>query len=141
MCRGVGMTTFNHQCKHQDGCWIATNAAPFGLLQDCFGGKIRPTDIDGVVERNGEFLFFEWKRNYIPLPTGQRILFERLSAKPGITVFVVWHDTDAPGSITKAGLFKNGRYKGEKETDLTGLRKACSQWFEDAETRYGRIRV
>ena len=126
--RGDG-TTLTWVCE-KSGCWIKRNAAPFELFEDCFGGKIRPTDIDGAVERNGHFLIFEWKRNGADIPTGQRIFFEKLSSKPGITVFVVWHDTATPSAITKAGMFKDGRWKGEKKTDLEGVRKACREWFE-----------
>ena len=122
-------TTFNHQCEGE-GCWITKNAAPFGALEDCFGGKIRPTDIDGIVERNGRFLIFEWKRDGVETPVGQKILFERLTMHGDITVFVVWHETDHPDVVTKAGMFKKGHWKGEKVTDLEGVQKACSQWFE-----------
>ena len=128
-------TTFNHKCD-VEGCWITKNAAPFGALKDCFGGKIRPTDIDGIVERNGHFLIFEWKRDGVPIPLGQKILFEKLTIHEDITVFVVWHEVNRPEIVTKAGMFKSGAWKGERATDLAGVRKACAQWFNRVQKSY-----
>ena len=45
---------------------------------------ISPTDIDGVIERKGFFIFMEYKRTGARFPEGQKILFEslvKLSAK------------------------------------------------------------
>ena len=40
--------------------------------------KITPTDIDGMIERKGFFIFMEYKQAGSIVPMGQRILFESL---------------------------------------------------------------
>ena len=48
--------TINDPVKFCAGLW------DWGILNGCFGDTlIKPTDIDGFVERNGKFLFFETK--------------------------------------------------------------------------------
>ena len=55
------------------------NLWDWGFLDECFPGtRIRVTDIDGLVERNGHFLLIEAKSPGKDIPTGQRILFDRL---------------------------------------------------------------
>lgn len=42
----------------------------------CFGnGKITPMDFDGVVERKGNFLVFETKDRFVPVPHGQLLTY------------------------------------------------------------------
>ena len=59
------------------------------------GSKIQLTDIDAVVERRDNFLFFETKNVGVPIPSGQRILLERLVqlGKGKITIFVLYGKT------------------------------------------------
>jgi hypothetical protein len=68
----------------------------WGFLDQCFPGtKIRVTDIDGFVERNGNFLVLEAKQPGLEIPKGQRILFENMQKTGLFTVVVVWGKKNA----------------------------------------------
>lgn len=41
------------------------------------GTKIMPTDIEGVIERGSQFLYFEFKTVGSTMPTAQRLMYER----------------------------------------------------------------
>lgn len=104
----------------------------WGILSGCFGEtKIRPTDVDGMVERNGHFLFLEAKSTGVTLPKGQQIMFSRLAAPKSFTVFVVHGDTNQPQRLT---VFHNGAWQQDRECDLQGFRRAVSRWWEMANT-------
>lgn len=109
--------TIHDRDKYRDAAW------DWGILDGCFGkGKIRPSDIDGVVERNGHFLFIEAKPPSKELSTGQSILFERLAAKPDITVLILWGEKEKPEEMWVVGF--------EKQTcTLQGVRRFCRSWY------------
>jgi hypothetical protein len=54
------------------------------------GDKVCPSDIDGVVERKGCFMFLEWKTGAEKVSGGQMIMLKALAKKPGIKVVVLW---------------------------------------------------
>jgi hypothetical protein len=56
-------------------------------------GRVAPSDLDSVLERNGRFLFMEYKPAGASLPMGQRIMLKNLVRGPkSIDVWVVWGD-------------------------------------------------
>jgi len=60
-------------------------------LNDCFPrAGIRVSDIDGMVEVSGHFLFIEWKHPNLDVPEGQLRALQRLSNLPRCTVLIVW---------------------------------------------------
>ena len=64
----------------RDGCFNERMRLRLGVYDHCFPGAIGLSDVDGAVELNGYFLLLEWKASAAPVPTGQRIMFERLTA-------------------------------------------------------------
>lgn len=58
-------------------------------INNAFPGAIRPTDIDGMVEINGNVLFLEQKGVGCPVTTGQARAFRELSKKDRVTVVVM----------------------------------------------------
>lgn len=69
------------------------------FLNPCFEGtRIRVSDIDGIVERKGHFLWIEVKpeRNddTYEVPRGQRYMHEALQRTGCFTVVTVWGHTD-----------------------------------------------
>jgi len=74
-------------------------------FNDCFApSRIRISDIDGIVERNGQFLVLDFKHPNATLNTGQRILYQQLARK-GFTVVVVYGTTtnDVPSENLRSG--------------------------------------
>ena len=68
------------------------NFFPWDRLNEAFiREKIKPTDIDGMVEQSGYFIFFEAKGpgSEYSLSKGQELALQRLAKIPGVTVLLV----------------------------------------------------
>lgn len=103
----------------------------FAVLDGCFGeGRIRPTDVDFLVERNGHFLFVETKSPGVAVPEGQRIMLEKLAQIPAFAVIIVW---GRPGEPSKLKLMWRGRIWEKEDANLDILREWCSSWFRFAD--------
>lgn len=87
------------------------------------------TDIDGCVEMNSRFLFLEWKNETHNgmIPTGQRIMFERLSRKDGVSVVALRGDPEIM-SINEMQVFHNGRMLPWEKIDLGGVKDKMVKW-------------
>ena len=109
-----------------DAIRVASFAWPFDFLKGCFGTTITPTDVDGMVERHGRFLFFEFKSRGVTLKDGQRIAFERLSALPGVTVVVLWGAKQNPRWMQ---VYRSGTVLLDTPTTVPGVRRFAAQWF------------
>ena len=98
----------------------------WAILDGCFGStRIRPTDIDGLVERNGKFLMLEAKGMGVAIPFGQRITFDSLVSTGVFTVVVVW---GTPGNVQHVQVWPDEvRAAGREE-----LRAIVSSWFRKA---------
>ena len=114
----------------KDGCYRRLGQPDLTLLDECFPGRIAMTDVDGLVEINGRFLFLEWKRQG-EVPAGQRIMFERLTRHPEFTVLVILGD---PASMAAAryDVFQGGRRRGWRDCDLPEIKRHVRAWAERA---------
>lgn len=107
----------------------------WGVLRGCFGDtKIEPTDIDGMVERHGQFLWFETKEPNVRIPDGQRITFTNAASTNFITVLVIWGH---PGEPQKMHSWWRDREKTYENTSLDRLREFVSNWYDWADTQNG----
>lgn len=123
-----------HQCD-RDGCY-ADGLPNWGMLEGCFGaGRIRPSDIDGVVDRNGRFLILESKRVGAQVKEGQHILFQSLAETGLFTVIVFFGDAAACTVKSARVYFPDGGYQPDAPCDLDGLRARCADWFARADQR------
>lgn len=112
---------------------------PWDWLNDCFAGKIQPTDIDGSVERNGFFLFLEGKSAGEHLPRGQEIYYKNLTKKlgHGSIVLILWADT--PGEPSSYYWISDGIAGKVKQCDRNVIRSLCRKWFDHAESHGKRL--
>jgi len=96
-------------------------------LGDALPGRVAPTDIDFLLETNGDFLVQEYKPAGVPVTKGQRIALKRLVRK-GFDVQVVWGDGDLldVGALDKYGLFTTRR-----DVPKAQLAQEVGQWFAD----------
>lgn len=106
----------------------------WSILNGCFGNtKIRVTDVDGMVERNGRFLFFETKQpSVMSIPRGQMMAYERLMRRGGAVFFVVWGQPGSPEAVqvtTQHGTLP------PQPCDLRGLRALTYRWFLKADAK------
>lgn len=119
----------------------AVELIDWGFLNDCFAGtNIKVSDIDGVVERNGSFLYLENKRHGESMKDGQRFTLEAF-AKEGHTVilvtgrpydaflmFEVWHRKN-----NKVVKLRPQKY----EQNVQGLKECVSAWYKHVDARRG----
>ena len=102
----------------------------FEIFEGCFGNtRIMPTDIDGCVERKGNFLILEYKPTNKVLTTGQRITLETFACNPLYTVIVIWHkpcDLHEHKEVTHIQILPNGKRISITENDL---RIFINKWF------------
>jgi hypothetical protein len=97
----------------------------WGFLNNCFKPtKIRVTDMDGLVERNGHFLLIEAKSLGKDIPIGQQILFNNLIKSDRWHVLILW---GAPNSPEKLQLW--GHHSAPKPTNETKVQKIVRRWF------------
>lgn len=75
---------FRHDCSKKD-CYYEQLPCWDDLIE-CFPRGIRPTDIDGMVEIQGNVLFLEEKRRGAGPDEGQRRALRAVSRRQGITV-------------------------------------------------------
>ena len=70
-----------------------------------------PCDLDGIAERNGQFLIMEWKKPGEKLSEGQKIMLKALAKKEGFIVTIIVGNTDEETviegywQVTKDGEF------------------------------------
>lgn len=104
----------------------------WAILEGCFGAtRIKPSDIDGFIERRGVCLFLEGKGLGVPLTTGQAIAFSSL-AKQGNTVIVFW---GKDREISKMRVITQSDPGIVKQCSLEDLRKAVKTWYAAASQR------
>lgn len=128
--------TIENPVAYLNGIW------DWKIFEGCFGiTKIKPTDIDGLVERHGFFLVFEAKQLNVPVKAGQEIMFNALINTKKFTVFVLWGEQNKPeemqifySSIAIANYIGWGFDK--KKATLEDVRRAVKLWFSYVDTHY-----
>ena len=116
---------------NQNGCFRKL-CPKLGVFDECFPGKIGMSDIDGVVEISGNFLFMEWKSDGGALRDGQRIMFERMSRlSPMITVIVVFGDPEEM-SVESIQVFEHGSKRPPEPCSLDVLKDRIKKWTSRA---------
>lgn len=115
--------TIEDPVRYVEGIW------DWGILKGCFGDtRIEPTDVDGLVERNGHFLLLEAKAPGVPVKQGQWWTFNALRNTGYFTIIVVWGQTNAPEAMQV--LYPPPLAAGpKKQADLNDLRNVVSWWF------------
>ncbi len=104
----------------------------WACLDGCFGAsRIRPTDIDGLVEHHGQFLILEAKLPGVLIPKGQELTFLRVVKDAPFHVFVIWGHPGEPEEIRVLSSWEDYT----KSIDLRGFQKMVSNWYEWAHLR------
>lgn len=103
------------------------NIWDWAILRGCFGDtRIEPTDIDGLVERNGYLLLMETKAPGVEIKQGQRITHSALVETGAFAVFNIWGRVNQPQHIQA-----HTRWKLEEPSpcDLASFRARVAAWF------------
>ena len=113
----------------KDKAKYVANLWDWGFLDGCFGHtKIRVTDLDGLVERNGHFLFIEAKSSGVGVPRGQQILFDRLIESPQNSVLVIW---GCPNKPEMAQWWGRKTFPADEEAIV----EEVAAWYAEVECR------
>lgn len=83
---GYRSSEFRHKCGNAENCYIE-RLPEWDDIIHVFPRKIRPTDIDGMVEINDHFLFLEEKAPGVAmLNGGQSYALKALASRDRVTV-------------------------------------------------------
>jgi hypothetical protein len=132
MANPAGYNPLRWDCD-KSGCYNSTLRPRIEEFAGCFPGRIAMSDVDGVVEIGGRFLFLEWKASGGAVQVGQRIMFEQLTAlSQKITVIVVCgHPREM--TIETVQVFYGGKSTPPERLDLEGLRARIAAWADRAQ--------
>ena len=125
MSRDNGANPMRWDCATQ-GCFNVKKRPKIERFADCLPGRIAFTDIDGIVEINGNLLLLEWK-DHQEVGTGQRILFERLTRFCPATVLIVEGNAESM-AVESVRIAWGGHIGGPCPADLDHLRKMVHDW-------------
>lgn len=106
----------------------------FGFLRGMIPSNpnFMPSNIDMVLERKGQFLFGEWKREGEDMKKGQQILLERLACKHTVLVITGYVDTEPHISLIEKVIPFNMGYT-EIGTSVEDLKTYLQNWYEAVE--------
>ena len=116
------MAMRNPDAKHID----------YGFMQGVINDKVLPSNIDGILERNGQFLVFEWKRKNEKISKGQEILLKALAKSKGFTVAIVCGDTDNGINFEHCWILDKQGTPSIKYANYEDFVKYLKFWYEVA---------
>ena len=124
-----GANPMRWDCAKQ-GCFNRVKRPKIEIFADCLPGRIAFSDVDAIVEINGNLLLLEWK-DHQEISRGQRILFERMTRLCPATVLVVEGDAETMdvGSIR---TIWNGTISIAEPADVELLRRYIRDWADYA---------
>ena len=106
----------------------------FSLFNGCFGNsQVMPTDVDGIVERRGNFLFIEFKTDGKSVSTGQLITLKKLGRLKMFVVVVIWHEPckiHDPKIPTAMQILPSGK---KTSADTASVRDFVKKWWSKAD--------
>ncbi len=118
--------TMRHNCETH-GCYLKIQTPDWGFLDNSFSGKIRVSDIDGIVEANGNLLILEWKGTGVPVTKGQEIMFNMATRKNNLHVFVI--NGNAEKSVCEhIKIYANGDIIYNEDCCNEKLGRMCALW-------------
>jgi len=92
-----------------------------------------PSNVDGILERNGQFLILEWKRPGEKVSTGQKIMLQALAAKPSFMVVIIYGNTDNETVIDSYWLLTPEGKPYKAGTGFESFKQFYRQWYELAD--------
>lgn len=100
-------------------------------VADMMPGRMGVSDIDGVVERNGHFLFMESKNDNEPLSTGQRIMLCQLAKlnPERVRVVIVYGDRESGEILGYSRVTPEGI---QDRASAEAFKTAFRRWFTHA---------
>lgn len=126
----------NNPQKFMNGIW------DWDFISEVLPPKMKVSDIDGVIERNGWLLALETKETEVEkIPLGQYILYENMVRTGTTTVFFLFGEKDNPKYFQIMCPIEWG--KPSKQIHITDkvpcdqemVKKWTKRWFDKANER------
>jgi hypothetical protein len=95
--------------------------------------QLVPSNVDGILERNGQFLILEWKRPKEKISEGQRIMLQALAAKPSFMVVIVYGNTDNETVVDSYWLLTPEGKPVKSGVGFNSFKEFYRQWYELAD--------
>lgn len=115
------------------GCYKDKCIPDWGFLQGAFPRGCRPTDIDGIVELDGNFLLLEWK-NGGEIPAAQRTLFRRITELSSDIIAVVLFGDTEKSTVECMQVVKNGEIGPKEACTTEEFVDKCRRWGKRTES-------
>lgn len=105
----------------------------FEPFNDCFAGKVRISDVDGIVEVRDSFMLIEHKsyKTSWDIPMGQHIMLNNFAKRDGNTVCLLFGDMDGKINVEIRRLGKFRRFS----CGIEALKRMFSEWDKCARRR------
>jgi len=120
-----GANPLRWDCEKR-GCFNKKKRPKIEMFADCLPGRCAFSDIDAIAEVNGNFLIQEWKGGG-GLPTGQRIMFERMTSSSPVCVFVVEGNAESM-TVTHMTRIWRGVIHAREPSSMESLRGRIAAW-------------
>jgi hypothetical protein len=130
--RPAGYNPLRWDCLER-GCFNYKQRPKIERFCGAFPGRIAFSDVDGIVELHGRGLMLEWKSTRMAIPTGQRLMYERLTADGLLTVFVLAGDARTM-AVQAMAFFHNGRFHDWCRCDFDTAFARMHRWAAWAES-------
>lgn len=124
-----------HWDCNRDRCFNDEKRVKLGYFDDCFPGKIGLGDVDGIVEMKGFCLMVEWKGDGVSVPTGQSIMFQRITKTPLFTVLVI-EGSVKDMSVKRYQLWFNSKPQKWMEGDIEEVKNIMRRWASWTQKRH-----
>lgn len=110
-------------------CFNKKKRPKIEMFADCFPGMITMSDVDGVVEVKGNFLYLEWKPSE-DISTGQRILIERRTFDT-VSTYIIVSGIAETMVVSAYAIALNGsirEWRGGSMADLLVFARQWNDW-------------
>lgn len=125
-----GYNPLRHDCKSK-GCFNLIHRPKIEVFHDLFPGKISFSDIDAIVEIQGNALVLEWKSTGAPIHAGQEIMWRRLTRGGIFTVFFIEGSAKTMEVQSICVLYRGVRHEKEP-ANLDHVRAKIAGWVKHA---------
>ena len=129
-----GFNPMRWDCEKQ-GCFNKKRRPKIEQFAECLPGKIAFSDVDGIAEVNGRALVLEWKAQPTDIPTGQRIMWQRLTKTGILSVLCIAGDAETM-DVTDTRYCHLGAWdKAWKTDNIQGVKDSIKRWVACARER------
>lgn len=104
---GNGFNPLRWDCEKR-GCFNKLRRPKIEIFAECFPRNINFGDVDGIVEINGNALLLEWKSELKEIPTGQRIMYEKITQSGMLSVICLIGNAETM-EVTHSCAFYKGK--------------------------------